>query len=167
MPKGKRTIYIPSNTKEKKQWLQARDKIASNQPLKIWDAIDEYGFTPEEFRLLYCIARHETWKSAPPKKKIRQHGCVISASDINRLTGISRNKIFQILKLFQQAHIVTKQTMGRKSTDSHKPTIAGWNYEYLINPIQQWLTPWDFAELRAGLNNPKSSDSCEHEFKEH
>lgn len=171
MPRGKRTIVIANSDKERKNWTKHRNNIVKsifNQDgqlkrpqIDTWAAIDEWGFTPEEFRLLYCIARFEQWKGKPGGTKIRINGCYASADKMNRLTGISRNKIFEILKLFQGAKIITKlnargRTPEKRGKDSGV-TLAGWTFEYGINPVTEWLAPWDLAEMRDNLKLQKEN----------
>ena len=172
MPRGKRTIFVAQSEKERKKWEKHRQNIVKNifddagkpkrPQMDTWAAIDEWGFTPEEFRLLYCIARHENWKGLRGGKKKLTNGCYASAEKMNQLTGISRNKIFEILKLFQQAKILDKpKARGRtpeKRGQTSGPTYAGWTYEYVINPVTEWLTPWELAELREVLKQQKNEN---------
>lgn len=171
MPKGQRTIVVAESEKDKKRWIKYRDNIVESvsdkdgelkrPQIDTWAAIDEWGFTPEEFRLLYCIARHEKWQGQYGGRKTRENGCYASADKINRLTGISRNKIFEILKLFQQANILTKlEARGRTPEKRGKKsgaTLAGWTYEYIINPVSEWLTPWELAEERESFKQKKKN----------
>ena len=172
MPRGKRTIVVAESERDRSKWKKSRKSIAksvldNNKKLKraqldTWSAIDEWGFTPEEFRLLYCIARHENWKGQRGGRKKRINGCYASADRMNQLTGISRNKIFEILKLFQEANILKRlKARGRtpeKRGQKSGPTFAGWTYEYVINPVTKWLTPWDLAELREELKQEKTQN---------
>lgn len=173
MPKGQRTFKIPENQKEQEAWEKKRtqaakfvfnDKGEIHRPqIDTWAVIDEWGFTPEEFRLLYCIARHEKWKNLAGGggRKVRLNGCYASAAKLSTYTGISRNKIFEILKLFQEAKVLQKQEARSRTAEkrgkSRGSTLAGWTYEYTINPITDWLPPWELAETREQLKRQKTA----------
>lgn len=167
--RGKRTIAVPSTDLQKKKWRQSLDKTKSHvvkengepkrKQIDTWAVVDDWGFTPEEFRLLYCIARHENWKTLPGgQAQQRQNGCYASAEKLRQITGISRNKIFEILSLFQAANILKReQARGRAGAIKGKGTLAGWTYEYTIMPIDKWAPPWEMAELREKLLQQKKS----------
>lgn len=169
--KGRRTITVPSTEKEQKDWQKLLDQAVSQviddtgnpkrPQIDTWAVVDQWGFTPEEFRLLYSIARHEQWRTLlGGQTKQRLNGCYASSERLRQVTGISRNKIFEILDLFQQANILEKvqargrtpEKRGKKPTDA---TLAGWTYEYAIMPINKWLKPWMLATLRAKLLQQK------------
>ncbi|MDJ0636806.1 MAG: hypothetical protein QNJ34_26740 [Xenococcaceae cyanobacterium MO_188.B29] len=69
--------------------------------------------------------------------------------------------LFEILKLFQQANILTKlEARGRtpeKRGKKNGATLAGLTYEYIINPVNEWLTPWELAEERESLKQQKKN----------
>lgn len=179
--RGKRTINTPSTEKEKNKWQnllkEAVEHVINDQgeikrpQLDTWAVIDEWGFTPEEFRLLYTIARHERWKTLPGgQTKARLNGCYAAAERLRQLTGISRNKIFEILSLFQEANILKKeQARGRTPERRGKAsgaTLAGWTYEYTILPINKWAKPWELADLRENHLQKKKKTQQEKKTKQ-
>ena len=151
--------------KEKKfreQWLRNRASTAKylmdgdkvkRQQIDTWAVVDDLGLTPHEFRLLYCIARHEKWKTAGKKKEL-VNGCYASAAKLQEITGISRNKIFEILDFLQKANLIHK--IGARGKQGRTGTsLAGWTNEYAVMPIRDWSTPWEITELRAVLKSER------------
>lgn len=166
-----------------KKWEKARLQAAKylldeNDQMKrpqidTWVAVDDLGLTVHEFRLLYCIARHENWGSRP-KKFIK--GCYASTETLSKITGISRNKVFEVLLILREAKIIErispengqplseqdeKQKKGRvKQTKGSGKLLKfyGWTYEYRIKAITDWVTPLELIEIRNSVleNQSKS-----------
>lgn len=126
------------------------DKV-KRQQIDTWAVVDDLGLTPHEFRLFYCIARHEKWKATGKTKEL-VNGCYASAAKLQEITGISRNKIFETLDFLQKANLIQK--IGARGKQGRTGTsLAGWTNEYAVMPIRDWHTPWEIKELRASLKS--------------
>ena len=158
-----KTDISDKEAKLRAQWEKHRSNAAKHliddegnmvrQQIDTWAALDDLGLTPHEFRLLYCIARHEKWGTTQRKKKFL-NGCYASAKKLQTITGISRNKIFEALELLCTAKIIEKfRTRGNKGRTG--TSLAGWTNEYRILPITDWSTPWEIKEIRKSLKQKR------------
>lgn len=148
----------------RQQWLKSRASAIKHlmegdqvkrQQIDTWAVLDDLGLTPYEFRLLYCIARHEKWKTVGRKKQL-DNGCYASAAKLQKITGISRNKIFETLEVLQEIKLIEKvRSRGKKGRTG--TALAGWTNEYRIMPISQWLEPWEIKVVRKSLKQRRKS----------
>lgn len=164
--------------KHQEQWKKHRSNAQKQlldeqgnmrrQQIDTWAVVDDLGLTVHEFRLLYCIARHEQWqtlKGGHAKKFI--NGCYASAETLSKITGISRNKIFEVLEILQEAKIIEKvagddgKPKGRGKKGKNKVSLAGWTYEYKILPITQWTTPKELVKVRERVLQARKSDKSQ------
>jgi len=166
-----------ADPKHQKQWAKSRENAVKQlideegnmkrQQIDTWAVVDDLGLTVHEFRLLYSIARHERWNTLQGgHKKKFINGCYASAQTLSNITGISRNKVFEVLDILRAANIIEKlagddgKPKGRGKKGRNQVSLAGWTYEYRILPISQWANPTELLEVREKvLNRRKASKS--------
>ena len=104
---------------------------ASQRPLFIHGAVDDYGLTPAQFRVLCAIARRGE--------------CFERVALLAKRCGMHRNTVWQALKDLEACKIIGRTSRPGRTT------------VFRVNPLAKWCPP---ASSHVAANRSRRSDAA-------
>lgn len=120
--------------------IQSEDvtkKERRQNPVFLRREVDEYGFTPIEFRILHRVQRRED----------EVKGCYESVPSMARGVGVSEKTATRVLMVLSEARVIKEEDR------------EGWTTVRRINPLSAWVNKELLPEIRMRIY-PTKKDRC-------